>query len=195
MFLDRYDITVIIAASITAFIIKLLDDYIDLDQSGFSHIVDKMGKGILPYSLILFSLSCLINREVTISLLAAAYIIGMTKDLNRELSFKLKGYHESVIILVTFGLLLGIYEMGSSLIIIFIIQLLDDIIDLKKDKYYNNKNLAVNFGIVEVCLSSLIFFLISIKIDLKKTLICIIIFILFQAIEFVIYRGEREWIS
>lgn len=195
MFLDRYDITVIIAASITAFIIKLLDDYIDLDQSGFSHIVDKMGKGILPYSLILFSLSCLINREVTISLLAAAYIIGMTKDLNRELSFKLKGYHESVIILIIFGLFLGIYEMVSSLIIIFIIQLLDDIIDLKKDKYYNNKNLAINFGIVEVCLSSLIFFLVSIKIDLKKTLICIIIFILFQAIEFIIYRGEREWIS
>lgn len=194
MFLDLYNIKYIISIIITALVIKILDDYIDLDQTGFSSIVSNMKEGILPYTLIFFSLACLMNREITVSLFVSAYIIGMLKDFRRSLSFKLKGYHESFIIIIVFGCLIGFFEMLSSIIVILAIQFLDDIIDIRKDRYFNNKNIAIRIGIVEGLLGSLILVLISFRLDYFKTLVCIVVFSIFEILDYFMLSEEKEWI-
>ncbi|MTI48125.1 hypothetical protein [Sporosalibacterium faouarense] len=200
MLLGLFDIKYIIAVLLTGVVIKLMDDYIDLDQEGDSFLVNNMNRGLLPYSLIILSMACSLDIKVTVSLISSAYMVGMFKDGNRKLSFKLKGYQESLIIAVIFSLLLGFHELLSSLVIISIIQLTDDIIDIRKDRYFNNKNFILEFGFIEVILLNLILILAALKLDFKKFIISIIVFFALQAIEFFFTkrildeRDEPRWI-
>ncbi len=184
----------ILSIILSAIIIKLLDDYLDNDNSFLTPIINKMGKGILPYSLIFFSFSCLLNAQITISLVVCAYVIGMLNDIHRKLSFKLKGYEEALVVLIFSILFLGFLEIITSLLIILLVQLIDDIIDIKKDRFYNNNNLAIKFGKVEIITTSMILILILIKLDFKKAFVCLLVFSLFQYIESRLNVEEEKWI-
>jgi len=184
LLLNLYNIKMLISIFLTALVIKSIDYYIDSDIDGFAKILDNIGKGILPYCLIVFAFACTINKETSISLLISAYCIGMFDDLNRELSFKSKGYQEGAIVSIAGIYFLGLNEMLSSMLIIGIIQLLDDIIDLDKDKYYSLKNYVLKFGIVEIILVILIMAIIAIELALTKLLLSILVFIALQYLEF-----------
>ncbi len=194
MLFDVFSFNILGSVILTGITIKLIDDYLDNDKTIFSKIIENMGKGILPYSIIIFSISCLLNLETSVSLVSSAYIVGMISDFNRKLTFNLKGYEESILIFIILVIFLGFNEMVSSLIIIFITQLIDDIIDINKDKYYNNKNLAFKLGVVESILISVILVLITLKIDALKLVICLIVFLLIEFLEYSIKWEDKKWI-
>ncbi|WP_425447515.1 hypothetical protein [Dethiothermospora halolimnae] len=192
MFLKAYRVKMIVAIIFTAFVIKMIDDYIDDDNKLLKKLIYNMGTGVLPYGLIIFSMACLLDKEVSISLLFSAYIIGMFSDLNRKLSFKIKGYQEGVLVFLVGTLLIGLYPMISSFLIMLLLQLIDDIIDLKLDRMNNNSNLVDRFGLVEVILFSLIIVLILIKINIIKLIVCLIVFLVFAALEVFWVGGKKD---
>lgn len=191
MLLGIYSIRLILSISIIGFTIKIMDDYIDDDKSLTSNLFNEENKAILPYSLMFFSLSCLLDKNIAISYISSAYIIGMFHDFFSPLSFKIKGYQESIIIILINILFLSFMEFVTSIFIIFIIQIWDDIIDISKDKYYGNKSLALKFGVVEVLIFSMILFSISLKVKLIKTLISVTVFLSFEIIEILYIRKEE----
>lgn len=193
MLFGVFNVKIVGAVILTAITIKLVDDYLDNDKSILSTIIGNMGRGILPYSIMIFSISCLFNVETSVSLVASAYIIGMLSDFNRKLSFSFTGYQESILIFGTIVLFLGLHEVLSSLLIIFITQLIDDIIDIDKDRYYNNKNLVLQIGVVEVVLISLILILVTFKLNPIKLIICLIVFSLIELLEYNIKLEDKEW--
>jgi hypothetical protein len=172
------------AIFLTAFTIKLVDDFLDNDAGIFTTLINKMKSGILPYAIVIMSFAFIIEPKTSVSLFLSAYIIGMFNDLNRILTFGLKGYQETIVVGVLGLLLIGMSEMISSLIIIFILQLLDDLVDYRKDKIMGKYNLAIKFGKIEVEIFIIILLLIAVKISLIKLVYCLIIFLLFQIYEF-----------
>lgn len=194
MLFGVFNVRIIGAVILTAFIIKLMDDYLDDDITFLRPLIKNMGKGILPYCIMFFSISCLLDAELSISLVSSAYIIGMLSDFNRRLTFKLRGYQESILIFIVLTLVLGFHEMVSSMLIIFITQLIDDIIDINKDSYYNNKNIAIKIGVVEAVLITFILALITFKISPIKLITCLSVFSLIEILEYHTKLEDKEWI-
>ena len=80
--------------------------------------------------------------------------------------------------------------MISSILIISSIQLIDDLIDMDKDRITQNKNYALKYGIVEVSIATIILFLIALFMSPNKTIISFLVFGVFQFIEnFIIWRS------
>lgn len=173
------------------FVIKLVDDSIDVTDANriFDKLLNNMQNGIIPYILVIFSISCLLDYKLTVSIFISSYIIGMFNDINRILSFKLKGYQEAIILFLIGIFFLGKSEMISSFLLVLIIQLLDDIIDLKNDKYYGRNNLCLKFGFLEVSVFLLILTLLLFKLSYIKLLFGMLIFLIFQLYEFIRNRG------
>ncbi|RKD34512.1 hypothetical protein [Thermohalobacter berrensis] len=188
-----YSIKYLLCVLLNAFIIKLMDDYIDSSNNLFTDFISKTKEGILPYSLLIFAIACLINVKLSASLFLSSYIVGMYGDFNRRLTLKLKGYQESLIILLIGIFLIGLMEMISSLLIIVTFQIIDDLIDYNKDKYFNCLNLAIKYGVIEVLIFACILILITIKLNYQKLIYCSIIFSVFQFIEKIINVEEVNW--
>jgi hypothetical protein len=142
--------------------IKFLDELIDENRVEY-----------IPYIMCFLCISSVIWNE-SISLFFSSYIVGMFHDENLKLISGLKSYQEQILVCVLSLLLVGIYGTISSLMIICMIQLLDDLTDLKDDMQSGKKNWVLKFGKVEVMISSLIFLSISVYLSIFKTIVCII---------------------
>lgn len=171
----------IITCTLLGIVIEVLDDYIDGDIEN-TMILDLSlhsgNKAILPYCLILFAIATGFNVEYGVTLMSSCYIVGMFYDLNLKLPSKIKSYHESIIIFLVNVFLFSLLSFLTSLLIIFLIQLFDDIRDMKWDKKYGFKNYANRFGKVEVILVALIIGIIIGLFDMEKLLIVFSSFIL-----------------
>lgn len=190
MSLILFNIRTFFSIFLAAIAIKLIDD--SLDKDGFlNDIISKnMGTGIVPYSILIFSFACILNNILPISLFLSSYIIGMFSDFNRKLTFKLKGYQESLIIGIIGIIIFGYGIMLVSFLIILVIQILDDLIDYKTDKKKCKYNLACKYGRIEVLVIALILILVIIVLNPLILCYCIIIFFIFQFLEFRYYRGN-----
>ncbi|KNF08917.1 putative membrane protein [Gottschalkia purinilytica] len=194
MLLSIYNLKLLICIIMSAIVIKVIDNAIDYNDGYVDEGRLISERGILPYIVILISIACILNTSVTVSIIFSAYVIGMFEDLKRQLTFKLKGYQESIIILIIGILFLGIKEMGSSLSIILAIQFIDDFIDIKKDKLLGNKNYVLKFGKIEIFIFTLILILISIKLSLVKAVTSFVVFFVFQYLEkFVSWGNPNEY--
>lgn len=160
------------AVFLTGFVIKLMDDFIDLEydtvlkRQNFSNV---LGKGVLPYTLFIFSLACFLEPSTSISLFFSSYIIGMTADYGTKMPSGLYGYQESLITLILGILILGSSETLSSLFIMWSVQLWDDLYDYKKE-IACGKNYVKMLGKVECLVFSIICFLSALYLDAVKTI-------------------------
>ncbi|MGF7057080.1 hypothetical protein [Brassicibacter mesophilus] len=194
MLLSHYNIKNILCVLITGIVIKTMDDYIDTNKSELINKIVKqhVGSGIISYILLFFSLSCLLNKELSISLFLGAYMVGMFTDLRRPLFFKLNGFYESVIIFTIGAYFLGILMMLLSIIIMTFIQFFDDVIDREEDRYSGNKNFAIKYGTVEISLLAICLLLLSIKLSPSISTMSLVTFVVLQAVEKRIKRGKRN---
>ena len=142
--------------------IKLLDELIDENKASY-----------IPYMMCFLCLSLLVWKESG-SLLLSSYIIGMFHDEGLKLISGLKSYSEQIIVFALSFLLFGIYVTISSLVIICMIQLLDDLIDVKDDIQSGKKNWVLILGKVEVIILIFVFLLFSVYFNIFKTIVCII---------------------
>lgn len=165
---------VFIAFVLTGFVIKLMDDFLDYNFDilvGKPNLSHGMGKGVLPYTLLLFSGAVLIEKDYSISLFLAAYGIGMLKDMEK-LPTGLLSWQETMIV-VFIGLLVFKKKFIFASLGILLIQLLDDVFDYKYDKMVGGRNFAVRFGITETTLAAFIIFAFIAKCFLVQTVLLI----------------------
>lgn len=161
---------------LTGFVIKFVDDYIDREKDyliGQKNIFNILDDNILPYIFIIYSVACYIDRTTAVTLFLASFSLGMIHDFTAKMPTLLYGYQESIILIALSVLIIGIKDMLSSLLIIASIHLIDDLIDVNKEIYIK-KNWAFLLGKVETLTLSIIFFLLSVYINLYKTLMVLI---------------------
>ncbi len=190
MFLVEYSfIYKILSCIFLGIVIKILDDYVDGDTTNYIlvRLTLNNNKAILPYCLIIFAIATGFNDEYAVTLLSSCYIVGMFHDLNLMLPSKLKSYHESIIIALLNILFYNFISFFTSLLLIFFIQLFDDVKDMNWDKKYGFKNFANIFGKVEIILFSLILLLIIGLIDAPKL---VIVFGSFIIVDFLLQKNK-----
>lgn len=151
---------------LTGLVIKLMDDFLDQDldrlkgEENFSRII---GRGILPYSLVIIILALYFNFNESVSYFAASYFLGMAYDDRERLPSRLFGWQEGLIVLGISILLTSLKDTLSALILILLIQLFDDYVDYRRDNLFLGRNLINTLGIVNSILLTLILFFLVIK--------------------------------
>jgi len=151
---------------LTGFVIKMLDDYTDEEFDklvGSPNITVVLGTGIISYAILFFSLACVLNVEISVSLFLASFSLGMTGNLFVKMPSGLKGYQESLLTTVL-GIILFKRQMVAALLLMSSVHLLDDYFDYDNEAF-SKKNWAFVLGKVECFLVAAIFFLMSLLID------------------------------
>jgi hypothetical protein len=139
-----------------------MDDYLDL-----AILPDR---GMVAYALLAFAFATSLNRILAISLFLAAYALGMIKDLTRTLPLGVRGWQESVFVLLWGSYICTWRCQLSSLAIMGALQLYDDLADYSFDQNYNLPNLVHSWGKTEVLLSLAISFGLAAFLHPQKTL-------------------------
>ncbi|HHU69714.1 MAG TPA: hypothetical protein GXZ31_05355 [Thermoanaerobacterales bacterium] len=168
MLLEIFDITLlknIVSIFLVGFIIKIMDDIIDENHP------EHLYKAALPYVILIFIISTIIEYKTTTGLFMASYIVGMYSDINDTLLTGLKGYQEAVIVAILGVIFLGRATFIFCLTVIIAVQLIDDVFDIELDKRLGHQNLAIKYGKVEIFILSLIFCILSLMLDPIKGLI------------------------
>jgi hypothetical protein len=147
------------------------------------------GEGIFehfPYYLLVTSCAVLLNKNVAIACLWAAYAIGMLDKLKIHYLFNLKGIFESILILIVGFFVFGFKTFLYYIILMLFINLSDDLLDYKIDEF--GKNLARKFGFVEVGIVALNFLLLLFYLDYQYAFMSVIAYSIIQT--YFIYRGR-----
>ncbi|WP_156801210.1 hypothetical protein [Halobacteroides halobius] len=154
-----------------------MDDYLDqeIDRlNNRSTLALKLQRGVLPYTLLLFSFAVVINSKVPISLFWASYIIGMGFS-GDPLPSGMRGYQESVFMAGLGFWIFGIKDFLFSLTIILFIQLVDDYIDYHVERYVNQSNFVNYLDKVGTFLLAMLCFGIAVAINWQLAIIIIIV--------------------
>lgn len=157
-------------------VIKYMDDLNDGDAK-----ID-----YFPYFLMVTSCAVLLEKNVAIASLWAAYAIGMTDKLKIHYFLNINGSFECVVVILLGYLIFGFISFTFYLVLMLFINLTDDLIDFKLDEF--GKNLARKYGVVEVSLVSVNLLLLLLYIDHQYAFISISAYSVIQF--FYLYRGR-----
>ncbi len=155
-------------------IIKLMDDYLDqeLDKiEGKYTLAMVLDKAVLPYALLIMTMTMAIDPGLSGSLFLASYAVGMGHDLKRTLPLGWTGLTESILFSIFGFLVFGFLEMFSSLMVIIGIQLVDDFLDYYTDAHFSRRNFVIRFGFLESMLGCFICFGLALVLDWQKTVL------------------------
>lgn len=161
---------------LTGIVIKILDDSLDreIDEiSGRSINPLITGKGTMPYTLLILSLACVLDVETSAGLFMAGYALGMSWNLTAIMPSGVRGYQESIGIIILGCLVFGLSSFLSSVFIVATLQLLDDDIDYFQDLPLNT-NWSFILGRAESRLLALISFLTSLYLDAFKAILVMV---------------------
>lgn len=195
-----YNIKNIGAILCTGMVIKILDDVMDNDGYYLKYLFKKHHKQtihnmLLGYMLLLLCLGNILNHTYSSTLFISAYIIGMFFDLNMKMPSGLKVYQECIIYGAVLLIVSPWHQVVSSFLIVWAIQLLDDILDYKKDKKLGIKNYVNAIGLVETILFCLILFLCSYGLNWQKSLWVTITFFFISTVFHCLDRNFYERIK
>ncbi|UOF89530.1 hypothetical protein LSG31_16780 [Fodinisporobacter ferrooxydans] len=153
------------ALVLVGMVIKVMDDALDIEYDTFlgkRTLPVRLGRATLPYCLMILAIAIYLQPPTTLSLFMASYIIGMGHDFREKMPSQIRGWAESAIAVVLMLLLVGWNIAFWSIAIMIVIQLLDDLSDIRDDVKTGQRNFAVRFGILEVTFVLLIAFAIAV---------------------------------
>ena len=151
-----------------------MDDYLDASTDrmvGRRTWAAELEEAALPYALVALSLAVIAEPVWSVTLFWASYAVGMRGDLARCLPLGLKGWQEALLIGIIAGLAYGWKTTVSSLLAIFSVQAIDDLIDQEQDKMAGAGNWVLRWGTVETSLAAIIAVLILSCLDIIKLLL------------------------
>ncbi|MDR3563516.1 MAG: hypothetical protein P4N59_19065 [Negativicutes bacterium] len=154
-------VAAVLAVFLCCIAVKLTDDYLDKDmdrRAGRSNWATRLGPCSMVYAMIILCLAVTLNPQISASLFIACYIIGMFNDLGTLLPSGMRGWQESLLVLLLGFLFIGWHLLLFSLLFIAAVQLFDDYIDMRTDRLCGQRNMACRFGSVE-CLTLCLLFL------------------------------------
>lgn len=158
---------------LTGLAIKLMDDFLDQDLDQLLQkktLAMKLGDSSLPYALLLLTLGILLGGQQAASLFLVSYILGMHGDLKQQEPLGLKGYQESVFILILSVFILHPLEIFTAFLIMLAIQIGDDFFDYFLEPFPGRKNLIKQWGKGACLVALLISLSLSLILDPQKTL-------------------------
>lgn len=175
-----------LAVSMTAVVVKLMDDFLDmapgslkrrdldfdygdvpsgcLPESEESTIGGGGGRGLsalftdknslpssafLPYSLLIFSIAASLYLSWAVTLFLASYAVGMANDPGRRLPSSMTAIQESTLAMAIGVFFFGWLEMITSLLLILVVQIVDDLMDERADLREGRWNIVRGYGRVE----------------------------------------------
>ncbi len=133
-----------------------MDDHLDSD---FDQLLGKvnwstrLGKGTTAYALYAFAFSVLLDPEIGVCLLTAAYAVGMVGE-TRRLPTRLPGYLEGALLWLTSAWRFGLKTAWAALGIMIAVQLIDDLLDQAQDQWLMSPNWTTKLGIIGTLLVS-----------------------------------------
>ncbi|WP_459844242.1 hypothetical protein [Halanaerocella petrolearia] len=157
-------------------VIKLMDDYLDQEIDRLNNrqtLALKLQRGVLPYTLLLFSFAVIIDYKLAISLFWSSYIVGMGFN-GESLPTGMKAYQESFIMILLGFWILGVKNFLFSLAVIFFIQLIDDYIDYHLEEYVNQSNFVNYLDRIGTLLVAMICLGVALGINWQLALVVII---------------------
>ena len=164
-------------------VIKLMDDFLDkkidniLDKHNYALILKN---SILPYTILLTILALYLNMKEGITFFAASYVLGMTKDYDKKLPTNVFAWQESLIVFIFSIIYISFLDTIYAIILIFLLQLIDDLIDLKDDNYINEFNYIELMGTTPGIILMIILILISLNyFPLKFIYFCSAVIVLY----------------
>jgi 1,4-dihydroxy-2-naphthoate octaprenyltransferase len=178
---------------LTGLVVKCMDDTLDMEYDFFlgkKTLANRLGRAALPYALLLLGLAVYLRPGISLGLFLASYVIGMGHDLYVKMPTQLNGWMESGIVCLIMLTLLGVRMTFWSICIISVIQLLDDITDMRKDATTGQRNYAVRFGVVEVTFVLLILFAIAV---LEEPNLSVLVLVSVPVVQWLMTILERRW--
>ncbi len=164
----------LMAVMAIAILVKTMDDFLDEGSPQLPGIHNLTYQELLPYSLLLFALATSLHLKWSVTLFFASYIIGMARDPGQSLPFKLTALQESLLLLLAGILLFSWQEMLTSLLLILVIQMTDDLMDEGTDRVEGRWNMATVYGRVEVATFTLGMALLALSFAPEKALCAIL---------------------
>lgn len=174
MFLDLFKS--FLSFLLIGLVIKYMDDLNDGDAK----------LDYFPYFLMITSCAVLLDKNVAIASLWAAYAIGMTDKLKVHYILNLNGIFECVLVIVVGYVIFGFVDFTFYIVLMLFINLTDDLLDFNYDEF--GKNLARKYGVVEIYLGAINLFLVLLYINYQYAFISIIAYSVIQLFYF--YRGR-----
>jgi hypothetical protein len=157
----------LIGLILIGFVIKLMDDFLDQDLDSLKgewNFAGKLGRGILPYSLVLIIIALYLNFMESVSFFAASYTLGMVYDVKDRLPSHLRSWQEGLIVCLISIYLTNLWETFTALILILLIQFIDDFFDYQKDWIIGTRNLIQRLGRFNASLLTILLVLLTVKI-------------------------------
>lgn len=152
--------------------IKLMDDWLDIEYDqciGRHTLAIRLGRACLPYALVSLALAMALAPEVALTLFFAAYAIGMGHDLRERMPTQLPGWLESILAVLLSVFVGGFWLTVWAVCAMGMIQLLDDLMDVQKDRRSGQNNLVLRYGLVEVTILMFICLLAAVLLSPLRT--------------------------
>ncbi|MFW6015342.1 MAG: hypothetical protein ACOCRK_02830 [bacterium] len=178
-------------------VIKLMDDYLDKDIDnliGKWNITLILKNGIVPYTLVLLIIALSLNFKEGTAYFFSSYILGMAYDISKTLPSRLNAWQESIIIFILASIITTIETIIISILFVFFLQIIDDILDIKNDIYIKKNNYIIILGKVNTIIILLILLLLFLSCFIVKFLYFITavfsVYLLFYIIEKYFNRND-----
>ncbi len=128
------------AVILTAVAVKWLDTWIDEEDSAVS------ARGGAAYSMLALLMASSLDLPLTIALFSACYAVGMLSDMRFILPSGLPGWLETVIALAFASVKSGLLTAFWAVLVIYSVQLIDDLLDYGVDRQMGITNLVSKLG-------------------------------------------------
>ncbi|MDI9420586.1 MAG: hypothetical protein GX228_00695 [Firmicutes bacterium] len=147
------------AVILTAVAVKWLDDCIDEDN-----LTNSM-RGGAAYSLTAILVASVLDLPLTIALFSACFMIGMFSSMTIKLPSGLPGWLESSLLFMFASVYSGLRTAIWAVLVIYSVQILDDLLDYNADHQRCIFNLARAIGIEQSMILFLFCFYLSVAIE------------------------------
>jgi 1,4-dihydroxy-2-naphthoate octaprenyltransferase len=160
-------------------VVKLMDDHLDAEYDicrGERTLSIKLGRAVLPYALILTLMAAYFQTSIAISLFLGSYAVGMFSGWREKLPTKVPGYIEILLAIAVSSLLIGPRLALWGVAMMALIDWLDDIVDMARDRTTGQDNVAIKFGTVETTFMVIVAMSLSVLLDPRLTIVGFIAF-------------------
>ena len=138
MFANSFDLVSYLksgmAIILVGLVIKIMDDFLDEEWPPSRGLLRTLGKGVLPYSIVIFLLAISLDFSLTVALFLASYITGMIFVTNHVLPSGLSSWLESILAILLSVLIAGYDLTLWAILIMLAVQLIDDYLDYRNDQ-------------------------------------------------------------
>ncbi|GEO24925.1 hypothetical protein AAC03nite_07100 [Alicyclobacillus acidoterrestris] len=181
--------------------VKLMDDALDIDYDicrGRRTLAARLGRACLPYSLVVFGIAMMMNRDAAFAVFLSSYAVGMFTRIHESLPSRVPAYVEIVIAVLLLVVLVGWRHALWGLAVMSMIDWLDDVMDRRKDLETGQANVAIRFGLVETLVAILIAFCLALYAEVFWTILALIALVILSIVfdtttTKILETEEEEW--